>query len=292
MASHHYIVNMTGVKRNLDFQFQVERFGHSGNNPPNKHLSSTYQDKLEICLRLSSDGLGEHAHQIINGREYTNLDYPHVVVKPPNGKYTMYNFGSRDVFFIVYPSSLMPLFEKMGLLEEPLCWNIRLTREFETLLGLISTYANASLSPGNADRIDMLCFQLFSELLLMKKNLCETLDQEQELMLRIDSWLRLHAFEKIDFNAVARKFGLSRSSLFRYWKRYSPVSPADYLLEIRLQEAAIRLKSTRDRITSIAESLQLGTPAYMVMLFKKRYGMTPLKYRKLYAQEHTTETTN
>lgn len=117
----------------------------------------------------------------------------------------------------------------------------------------------------------------------MKNEICTVVDKEREMMLRIDSYLRRHAFEELDFSTVARKFELSRSSFFRYWKRYSELSPSQYLLELRLQEACRKLAETRDRITDIARELHLGEPAYMGMVFRKQYGQTPLEYRKTHS---------
>lgn len=279
MGKSTYHVNMLGVKREISFPFQVAEIGRSTNNPARKLLRAVFPDKIEICIRLATDEAGCHPTQIIRGKRYENLFYPHVVVKPPKEEYALLNAGVREVFYIVYPSSLLPLLEKMGVFETPLCWNIRINWELESMLRRISEYSVGLLSQGNADRIDIQCFQILHELLLMKKSSYAPVDKELELMLRVDSWLRLHAFEEIDFTALAKKFAFSRSSFFRYWKRYSELTPSEYLLELRLQEAARRLTESRDRISDISRELKLGEPAYMGMLFRKRFGQTPRNYR-------------
>ena len=265
------------------FPYQLAGVGHSGNNPPRKFQHAVYPDKIEVCIRLSADCSDGLPAQTIGGRCYENLSFPHVVVKPPGTEYSLMNFGVREVFYIIYPSALMPLFEKLGVFDPPLCWSIRMNGELELMLERVSNYFGVALSPGNADRIDIQCFQILHELLLMKKSSHAPVDREHELMLRIDSHIRLHAFEMLDFDSTARKFGLSRSTFFRYWKRYSSVTPSGYLLELRLQEACRRLTESRDRISDIARTLHLGEPAYMGMLFKKRFGQTPLDYRRTHS---------
>ena len=283
MEKYNYHVNMAGLRREIPFPFQLAGVGHSCNNPPRKYQHAVYPDKIEICIRLSADSSGGLPAQTINGTAYEKLSFPHVVVKPPGAEYTLMNFGAREVFYMIYPSFLLPQLDKLGVFEPPLCWGIRMSGELELMLERVSNCFSVSLSPGSADRIDMQCFQILHELLLMKKSFQVPADREHELMLRIDSHIRLHAFEALDFDAVARKFGLSRSTFFRYWKRYSDFTPSGYLLELRLQEACRRLTESRDRISDIARELHLGEPAYMGMLFKKRFGRTPLDYRRTHA---------
>lgn len=283
MEKHNYHVNMAGVMREIMFPYQVAGLGRSWNNPPRRSLHAVFPDKIEICIRLSADTSEGLPTQTIAGKSYENLSFPHVIVKPPEAEYTLTNFGSREVFYIIYPSALFPLLDKIGIFEPPLCWSIRMNRELELMLERVCDYFGASLSPGNADRIDIQCFQILHELLLMKKSFHAPVDKEHELMLRIDSHIRLHAFEILDFDSTARKFGLSRSTFFRYWKRYSKITPSGYLLELRLQEACRRLTESRDRIADIARELHLGEPAYMGMLFKRRFGQTPLDYRRAHS---------
>ncbi len=284
MEHHNYHVNMGEVIRNILFPYPVNCIGRSWNNPPRNFLHSVFPDKIEICIRLSADTAGGLPTQTIGGETYENLPYPHVVVKPPRTEYTLSNFGgARDVFYMIYPSSLYPLLEKTGIFQQPLCWDIRRNQEIELMIKRICDYFDSSLSLGNADRIDIHCFQLLCELLLMKKSSAGAPDKEYELMLRIDSYLRLHAFEVIDFDDVAKMFGLSRSSFFRYWKRYSKIAPAKYLQELRLQEACRRLSESRDKITEIARELNLGESAYMGVLFRARFGQTPLEYRRTHS---------
>lgn len=279
-ATHDCHINMSGVTRNLMFPYQLGAIGHSSNNPPVRQLHTFFPDQIELCLRLSGDTRNGLPVQTVGGETYENISYPQVLVKPPKTEYFFSNFGRREVIYLIYPSSLAEIFRETGIFDPPLCWGFSMNPELELMLKRISDYFDTSLSPGNADRLDILCFQLICELLLMKKNAILPPDEEHELMLRIDSYLRLHAFENIEFDSLARKFGLSRSSFFRYWKRYSKDTPAKHLMELRLNEVCRRLAGSRERIADIARGVHLGEPAYMGMLFRERYGITPLEYRK------------
>ena len=276
-------IRLNELERTSSFAFKLSAAGRSFMNPPVKKLESVFPDQFEICLRLNSEHSGETCRQFLDGKWYENLSYPQVVLKLPCTEYRLENYSRRDVFYFIYPSSLMEEFKAAGLLDGALSWEFPFTPEVELFLHRIQSYMDNCLAPGNADKLDFCCYQLLCELLQYRLHCGKFPDKERELMQKIDSYLLLHAFENPDLTEVAARFGLSRSSFFRYWKRYSPVSPSRYLLDLRLQEACRRLKESRDRVEDIARDLSLGAPAYMSMLFRKKYKMTPLAYRKKYS---------
>ena len=276
-------IRLAELERTADFAFKLDAAGRSFMNPPVKKLNAVFPEQFEICIRLSSEHSGEICKQMLDGKWYEGLSFPQVVMKLPGTRYHLENFSKRDVFYFIYPSSLMEQFRATGLFDGPLCWEFPFTPEVELFLRRIYNCMTNCLAPGNADKLDLYCYQLLLELLQYRIHCGKQPDKERELMQKIDSYLLLHAFEDLDLAEVAARFGLSRSSFFRYWKRYSPVSPSRYLLDLRLQEACRRLKESRDRIEEIASALSLGAPAYMSMLFRKKYKMTPLVYRRKYS---------
>ena len=54
----------------------------------------------------------------------------------------------------------------------------------------------------------------------------------------------------------------------------------EYLTFIRLQRAALELVSTADSVTEIALRCGFSDGNYFKDAFKKKYGVTPSKYRK------------
>lgn len=54
-----------------------------------------------------------------------------------------------------------------------------------------------------------------------------------------------------------------------------------YLLSQRLNEAKYLLESSQVSIDEISNVVGFQTPAYFIRVFKKSFGITPLKYRKL-----------
>jgi len=78
---------------------------------------------------------------------------------------------------------------------------------------------------------------------------------------------------------LARRLGMSRSSLHRWFAEEGGVQP--YIRERRLQAALRALKdhSAQEQIGAIAERLGFSDGAHLSRLFRARFGMTPREFR-------------
>ncbi len=59
-----------------------------------------------------------------------------------------------------------------------------------------------------------------------------------------------------------------------------PMTPARYVLQLRLEESCRLLKESRLSIWEIAAHLQFVHAEYFCHVFRKEFGMTPLQYRE------------
>jgi len=272
-------IQLESAPRTLRFPYPLKSIGYISNNPPLSEVAHTFPDKIEINLRLSKVQIGQKARMRLDGEEYA-LSYPHVVVKIPQSDYIYHELDCRDVFYFCYPCSQYDLLKQLGLFSPPLAWNISITPEVDQLMARMKNYLEVSRSFGSADRLDIICFQLLAELLLMKHQAEQIPDDERETIMRIDSWLRLHFSENISLEKLVTKHGLSRSSFFRAWNKYCALSPAKHLLELRLQEACRCLRETRLSIIQIARLVNIPDPAYFGAAFRKKFQQTPTEFRK------------
>lgn len=67
----------------------------------------------------------------------------------------------------------------------------------------------------------------------------------------------------------------------RLFSRHVGFSPVEYVRKLRLERATLELRYTDMPISEIAEKLGFVDTSYFVKLFKARYGITPLTYRKI-----------
>lgn len=82
----------------------------------------------------------------------------------------------------------------------------------------------------------------------------------------------------LNIDSIAEVLHMSRSTLYRKWKKCSPISLNDYIIETRLKEA-IRIIQTKDYTFAEASAVcGFSEPAYFSQVFKKVYGCTPSEY--------------
>lgn len=79
---------------------------------------------------------------------------------------------------------------------------------------------------------------------------------------------------------LAAGFGVSETSLKNYFRGVYGKNISDYLRDLRMERAASLLASTRDTVVQIAEVVGYTNQSKFASVFKKKYGVTPLEYRR------------
>lgn len=79
----------------------------------------------------------------------------------------------------------------------------------------------------------------------------------------------------------AREMRIARTKLFTKLKAISGQTPAEFILTIRLKQAAFLLKNDpKLNISEVSESVGFSSPQYFRKCFKDKYHVTPLNYRR------------
>ena len=98
-------------------------------------------------------------------------------------------------------------------------------------------------------------------------------------------YIQNNYFHPIRVEDIAAYIGVDRSYLYTLFIRERGMSPSQYLSNFRLTRAAELLKLTDYTIESIAISCGYRDPLVFAKAFKKKYGASPLRYRKTYQLE-------
>ena len=83
---------------------------------------------------------------------------------------------------------------------------------------------------------------------------------------------------------LARRANLSESQFTRIFRRQTETSPAQYILQTRINAARILLETTDKLLTDIAAETGFYDHAHFVKTFKRIVGTTPSRYRKQHWQ--------
>ena len=84
---------------------------------------------------------------------------------------------------------------------------------------------------------------------------------------------------KIKISDVARECNFSSYQLNRLFFKYYNMSPKQYLMQQKLLKACALLKETGKQIKEIAADIGYSDMHIFSREFKKRYNVTPQKYR-------------
>jgi transcriptional regulator GlxA family with amidase domain len=96
---------------------------------------------------------------------------------------------------------------------------------------------------------------------------------------RVCEYIEAHLAETLSASVLARVAGMSQAGLRRAFRRYLASSPARYVSEVRVREAARQLTTTDNTIEEIAEQTGFPNRAYFSRVFKKVSGAAPVGFR-------------
>jgi AraC-like DNA-binding protein len=86
--------------------------------------------------------------------------------------------------------------------------------------------------------------------------------------------------ERICFDDLARKVGMSRAHFFALFKEQTRLTPNVYWNMLRMEEARRQLQSSQDPLMSVACNLGFTTQGNFSRFFRDHVGVPPIQYRE------------
>lgn len=97
---------------------------------------------------------------------------------------------------------------------------------------------------------------------------------------KVVQFLRENYHLPITNDTLTERFNIHENTISKYMKKFYKVTALEYLNSYRLEQARILLLKTDEPIQSIAEKCGYAYGQYFSSVFKKKYGISPLNYRK------------
>jgi transcriptional regulator GlxA family with amidase domain len=102
-----------------------------------------------------------------------------------------------------------------------------------------------------------------------------------ELIIKVQEWLKNHYQQDIKMAEVAQRFGLNIRSFNRRFRHAANKTPVEYLQEVRINHARQLLKHSNLSISEITFAVGYQDVSYFTGLFRKQHEVTPNAYRRL-----------
>lgn len=141
---------------------------------------------------------------------------------------------------------------------------IKMLRHFKTQRG-----ENCELAP-----------LIFHELLTKIRLSSGDVSSFSEPVRFIRNYLDANVIRRVRLNNLARTMKISVQHVIRIFKKECSMTPYDYLVKRRIESAKVMLKQTGMSVKEIAYKLQYSDPYYFSNFFKRKTGISPIKYRK------------
>lgn len=187
-----------------------------------------------------------------------------------------------DELYLIYDAKCMPWFRQRGFVDEARpVWPIH---DLERVMAQVDELRALSRSQSmelTADRVDSICERLILESLLpgIKKG---RPDRDDQIVQQIVVQFRNHPHLSHDLEEIARRHGMSTSTLRRRWFDAFKIAPGRYLLNLRLQNARRLLAETTLPVGEIAAQTGFQDMFYFSRRFKLETKLTPTQYRRRY----------
>ena len=100
---------------------------------------------------------------------------------------------------------------------------------------------------------------------------------------RIKEYLDINYSEPITLDTLTELTHMNKYYMAHSFAKYTGQSPIQYLNQRRMEAACTLLKDTDHSISSISSTVGFSSQSYFTQAFRKKYGMTPIKYRQQHA---------
>ncbi len=104
--------------------------------------------------------------------------------------------------------------------------------------------------------------------------------QRMQKLKELLNWIHDHYSGPLSIADASMRMNFSEAYFCRFFKKATHMSFTEYLNDYRLRKAAEKLLLTSQSVTEISQSNGFENEAYFFRLFKRRFGITPLQYRK------------
>ncbi|MBE6629116.1 MAG: helix-turn-helix domain-containing protein [Ruminococcaceae bacterium] len=268
----------------LDMRIKVIRVGNSPRLKKVEQISRNRMRRIHSHFTYEAFFVTEGALTLMTETEQRVYERKIVIVPPRVGHYTVASGNGSFCLLFSFEKSKQGAY-RADLVRERLnrgVCELALSRDLEYYVRAIArkTETDEIGSERDAALLPELVFGELMRELLPCESLPEPVKIESKHIAEIGTFVNSNYHRRIALSDVAAHVYLSTRQVSRILQREYGFTLSELVTEKRLAQAKMLLKNTDESVGKIALRVGIGSENYFFSLFKKRYGITPLKYRK------------
>ena len=106
---------------------------------------------------------------------------------------------------------------------------------------------------------------------------------------QIKDYLDSNYADHITLDTLTELTHMNKYYMAHSFSKHTGQSPIQYLNNRRMEAACTLLKDTDYSISSISSTVGFSSQSYFTQAFRKKYGMTPIRYRQVHAAENESD---
>ena len=103
--------------------------------------------------------------------------------------------------------------------------------------------------------------------------------RDERRIVEVVRYIEEQSTEPLDLDGLAKVAGVSKYHFLRTFRRAMGISPYQFLLTFRMRQAALRLITSSDSVTSVGLESGFGDLSTFNGHFRDQFGLSPRKYR-------------
>lgn len=286
------IINSKNIKANTKFPYLVLKVNDNTAFPHNPgFLVMHWHNNLQLVLvdkdTVTINLLGHQAIKLQQNQAlFINKDIAHQVLPSDQASYHSFIFPDYFLKFYLTSPAQNLISNFLGatnldylVFDKQSNWQNKILSILKELEQLENNKSEATYS---YEVLSQLC-RIF---LLLQKNIqpshMKESDKTNYKRIRIFlTYIHSHYQEKISLDNLAQEAHVSKSECLRCFHSLLNTTPYNYLLDYRLNKAADLLQNSDMTVSAIAHQVGFNQVSHFGVLFKKKTGFSPLKYRHL-----------
>ena len=254
IGKHFNLYSETGIQENISRRFSSEMY----EKRENEYFHNTYELEKFLIDCIERGDVSELQNKLYMQADETNYTSGLLSLNPLRNKQN--------------------LFISMATLAARA--SIRGGLDIEQAYQLSDLYIQECERTLFPDKIDQLCYTMLVDFSTRVSHQQLPIDGMSKDIFQCIQFISKHTNEPLRVSDVADHIGKSSSYITRKFQKELGFGINAFIMRCKLEEAKNLLTFTEKSLSEISTYLCFSSQAYFQNVFKKKYGITPLQYRK------------